>query len=221
MSSSELITLYSIYDPTSGPFSCERKKFYDDQIAIKNNWEIHQYAPWVVNIFLVNKSWEIIVQKRSSHKRQNPNLLDKSIGGHIQRWDPVDYTVMVETVQELQVPSIVIRRDDSFEKRYELLRDYVNTSAIIKHIDAKLHKTTRIIDGEEIWLYNMVNVFFWVYGWSVKNVDKEAKWVLYYDIEELVNEMKEYPKLYTQDMHILINDYGDEIREFIDFVKKE
>lgn len=221
MSNSELITLYSIYEPTSAPFAYERDKFYDDQIEINKTSWVHQYGVGVINVFIVNRAGEVIIQKRSGHKRHNPNLLDKSIGWHVQRWDTVDYTVMVETVQELQVPSVVIRKDDDFYKRYDLLKDYLNTIAILKQVDTKLLKMPKLISGELMDIYNMTNLFFGVYGWSVKNVDKEAKWVLYYDIDELYEEMKTYPWLFTQDMHFYINEYEDQFREFIDFVRKE
>lgn len=71
---------------------------------------------------------------------------------------------MVETVQELQVPSVVIREDDDFEKRYELLHDYLNTIALVKHIDTKMVKLNKIINKEVVPLYNMTHIYFGVYG---------------------------------------------------------
>lgn len=221
MSNSELITLYSIYDPMSSPFSYERGKFYDDQIEIHKTWWRQQYGVWVINIFLVNHAWELIIQKRSGHKRHNPNLLDKSIWWHIQRWDTVDYTVMVETVQELQVPSVVIKKDDDFNKRYKLLQDYLNTIAILKQVDTRLLSIPKLINWESMEVYNMIHMFFGVYGWSVKNVDKEAKGILYYDLDELLWEMEQYPWLFTQDLHLYLKMYEKELRAFIDFVKKD
>lgn len=221
MSSSELVTLYSIYEPTANPISYVRSQFYDEQIALAQWDKLYQYWVWIINIFLVNRAWEIIIQKRSSHKRHNPNLLDKSIWWHIQRWDPVDYTVMVETVQELQVPSVVIREDDDFEKRYELLHDYLNTIALIKHVDTKMIQLKKIINWETVPLYNMTHIFFGVYGGSVKNVDREAKWILYYDIDELVQEMNDTPSQFTDDLHTYLKLYGEELRSFIDFIKEE
>lgn len=220
MASNELVTLYSIYDHAATPISYVRSKFYDEQIEIAQSNKLYQYGVWIINIFLVNRAWEIIIQKRSSHKRHNPNLLDKSIWWHIQRWDPVDYTVMVETVEELQVPSIVIREDDNFEKRYGLLQDYLNTVALVKHIDTKMVQLKKIINKEVVPLYNMTHIFFGVYGWSVKNVDREAKWILYYDIDELVEEMKSTPGLFTDDLHTYVALYGKELREFINFVRE-
>ena len=87
----------------------DRKSFYEEQVSeYKKNGEPSR-AIEVVNILLFNSQGELIVQKRSFDKNHNPGLLDKSIGGHLRYGDTPDYTVMVETIQELQTPSIVLK----------------------------------------------------------------------------------------------------------------
>lgn len=54
-----------------------------------------------------------------------------------------------------------------------------------------------------------------MYGGKVKNVDREAKGILYYGLEDLLEEMKEFPDTFTQDMHFYIKNYLPAMREFL------
>jgi uncharacterized membrane protein len=58
--------------------------------------------------------------------------------------DTADRTVMVETVQELDVPSIVVNQSDNFERYYFLLKNYLSTIAIVKFIDCQTDKFIRL-----------------------------------------------------------------------------
>ena len=148
-------------------------------------------------------------------------MLDKSIWGHVTRWDPVDHTVMTETVEELQVPSIVIREDDDFEKRFLLLKDYLNTIALVKHIDTRIFHLKKMMDEGEIVVANKVYLYFWVYGGKVKNIDKEAKGILFYNLDDLKEEMEEYPKMFTDDLHVFIHEYESQMRAFIELITEK
>ncbi len=214
----ENITCYSLENTFSWPYAYDRDLFYDEEIERSKKWGKPDIAIWVINVLLFNESWEIIIQKRSNHKRHNANMLDKSIWGHIQWWDDPDYTVMVETVQELQIPSIIVKENDDFNKTYNLLKWYLSTIAIIKHIDSKIWEFKKEINNETIYIKNRFSFYMWVYGWSVKNIDREAKGILFYDIDDLIKEMKEYPKLFTHDLHVYIELYKNEIRNFIKII---
>jgi hypothetical protein len=61
----------------------------------------------------------------------------------------------------------------------------------------------------------------WVYGWSVKNVDKEAKWILFYELDELFEEFEQFPDLFTQDIKFYFKKYEADIRSFIDLITKK
>lgn len=175
----------------------------------------------IVQIFLINESGEIIIQKRAKHKKHNAGLLDKTVWGHIQYGDPVDYTVMVETVEELQCPSIVVKEDEDFGQRLGLLRNYIDTIAVVSHIDTKIEVLKNIYreDGE-IDIAKKNYLFMWVYGGRLKNVDKEAMWLLYYELDDLLEEMKQYPNMFTHDLEFFVHTYEDDIRSFISLVKR-
>jgi hypothetical protein len=47
-------------------------------------------------------------------------------------------------------------------------------------------------------------------------MDKEAKGILFYSLEELEREMKEFPAMFTDDLKILVHEYKKEIQSFIE-----
>jgi hypothetical protein len=53
---------------------------------------------------------------------------------------------MVESVQELKVPSIVLRNHNDYVKTYNLLKNYLTSTAIIEYIDTKITYNTKIIN---------------------------------------------------------------------------
>lgn len=216
---SELITVQDNISVI--PYPYDRDMFYDEQIELYKQWIAPTKYVHIINVFLINLSGEIILQKRSHGKRHNPNLLDKTIGWHAQRWDLIDYTVMLETVQELQVPSIVIRAQDDFDKKFMLLKDYLHVIALIKHVDTKGFVLQKVMKEWLIPVWNISHLFFGAYAGSVKNIDLEAKWVLFYELDDLIQEMKESPKSFTDDLHQYIHKYEKELRDFISFIKQK
>ena len=217
---SEIVNVFDLKNPFISQ-TMDRNGFYKEQISYyKENW-VAQKAVEVVNIFLFNESWELILQKRSSHKGHNANLIDKSIGGHIVNWDNADFTAMIESVQELKVPSIVLNTHQDFLKTYLLLNTYLSSTAIIEHIDTKITTNSKIINWEEIVIANKTHFYIWVYWWSVKNVDKEAKGILFYSLEELKEELEAFPDTFTQDMHYYMKDYTNYFESFLAIIKSK
>ncbi len=197
----------------------DRDEFYKEQIECFKEKCVPTKAVEVVNIFLFNESWEFILQKRASKKAHNANLIDKSIWWHITHWDEPDFTVMVESVQELKVPSIVLRSHADFVKTYSLLSNYLTSTALIEYVNTKMTYNTKIINWEKIQIANKTHFYVWVYGWSVKNVDREAKWILFYSWEDLEDEMKEFPNMFTEDIHFFIREYKNYFKEFLKVIK--
>ena len=126
---------------------------------------------------------------------------------------------MVETVQELQVPSLVLRDAFDFKKTYHVLKNYLDTVAIMRCIDRKIHYPKKLISGEEVVIANQTSIFLGLYGGRVKNVDREASGILFYDFDDLLEEMSKYPDLFTQDLHVYCEYYKDELRSFIVQIK--
>lgn len=203
----EKITVSQVGNPAATR-SYSRQLFYDEQFSDDNNLPL---AVHVVAVFIVTSSGELLLQKRSSDKRHNARLIDKTLGGHVTFGDNPDYTVMVETVQELLTPSIVLKNDEHFAKTYTLLKDYLNTVALIKHSEIGEFKLTKIVDGKPYKVNNVVHMYFGIYDGSTKPADKESAGMLYYKIEDLDTEIQATPNQFSDDLKILFAKYKNDL----------
>lgn len=211
---SEIINTYLLSDPEN-IVPMDRDDFYKEQIEIFEKTGEPTRASDVVHCLVFNSEKEILIQKRSFDKAHNPGLLDKSIGGHVQYGDTLDYTMMVETVQELQTPSIVLRNYQDFKKALTILDRYLNTIAVVNHSLSKILILERVINKKKIKIANKINLFFGIYDGATKPVDKEAKGVLYYKLNELENEMQTFPETFSNDLHVIVKDFKPEIEKFL------
>lgn len=165
---------------------------------------------------------ELFIQKRNAHKNHNPGLLDKSIGGHIKYGDTPEYTAMVETVQELQIPSIVTTDKNNFIKTFDLLKSHLNSVAIlfpVKKCFGNIVNQEKIIDGRITTIASKIYLYFGVYTGAIKTVDNEAKGILMYDLEDIKQEMQETPNAFTNDLNYFLHYYSDQISKFVKTIK--
>ena len=185
-----------------------RKKFYDERFSEKSNdFSIH-----TVSVLLFGLDGEIILQKRSDNKRHNPGLIDKTLGGHIIYGDNDDYTIMVETVQELLTPSAVLNSEADFNKTLGILKSYLDTIAVVYKKTVRPWKLNKVVDGEIYRIDNIVHLAFGVYGGRMRPADKEASGILYYNsLEQLEKEMTTHPNIFTDDLIQLVKEYRDDI----------
>ena len=216
---SEQIIARSLWNKHIWSISYDRKQFYEDQVKMYQDTGNPSMAVSVVNVLLFNESGELIVQKRAKHKNHNASLLDKSVWWHIKYWDSINYTLMAETIEEFECPSILIQHDENFEERFKLLKDYVKTIAVVRHVDTDIMMMEKQMHDETVTIANKVYLYFWVYGWRLKNVDKEAMGILYYNLEDLKEEMKQYPAMFTYDLKYFIERYETDIQSFIELIK--
>ena len=175
-------------------------------------------AAGIIAVFLFNSHGEIFIQKRAYTKNHNPGLFDKSIGGHIQEGDTPDYTTMVETIQELQTPSMVLKNREDFLKTLTLLKEYLKTVSIIQYIKTEPNMLSRVINQKKVNIANVSALYFGVYDGRIRPVDREAKGILWYSFDELIMEMNKMPDAFTQDLHFYVKKYEREMREFISVI---
>lgn len=209
--SDEKITVSPVGKPDERT-SYSRKQFYDEQFSSDHTKDL---AVHLVAVFIVTSRGDILLQKRAHDKRHNPRLVDKTMGGHITYGDEPDYTVMVETVQELLTPSIVLKNDTDFRKTYGLLKHYLNTVALVKHSQVKEFKLKKISGGKEYEVNNVFHMYFGIYDGSTKPADREAAGMLYYKLEDLESEMLIAPEQFTDDLKKLFAQYKDDLQEII------
>lgn len=202
----------------SEPVPIERKEFYKEEIERHLKWMPPQFAVEIVNILLCDPtSKQFLIQKRSHGKWHNAWLYDKTIWGHLQALpnNTSMETAQFETLEELKIPSYAFNNDDSFHRAYEKFSHLLGNVAIIKQIDTKplIYKRIMEIQGkkEYIDIASKVHVFFGTYEWSIKNNDGEAAGFSFMQLDTLKNDIEKYPDMYTNDLTMLIAQYGDRL----------
>ncbi len=214
----EYINAYDLDNPNK-IIPMDRNIFYDEQIAsFKETWKLTKTID-IIQLLLFNEKGELILQKRAKDKRHNPNMIDKSIWGHVNVWDLPNHTVMIETVQELEVPSFVLQTHQEFMRNYDILDIYLKSMALIKYIDTRVLYMKRVFDKEVIPVVSNTNFYLWVYNWKVNNIDWEAQWIIYYDIDTLQEEMEQFPDMFTDDLHVLFREFWKDIENFVKIIK--
>jgi isopentenyldiphosphate isomerase len=211
---SEIINTYEISNPST-VIAMDRKLFYEKQIELFDAGLKPTHAVAVINVFLFNQQGDILLQKRSFDKNHNPGLIDKSIGGHISAGNEADYTTMIETIQELQTPSIVLRNRADFIKSFGLLRNYLETTAVLEHITTEIYVIPKVFINRKVDIANMSYIYFGVYNGRVRPVDREAKGVLWYSLDELKQEMGSIPEIFTADLRIYFEKFEQKMRYFV------
>lgn len=207
----EKITVSPVGKPSATkPYS--RKQFYDQQFSSDAD---HSLAVHIVAVFIVTSSGELLLQKRSADKRHNARLIDKTLGGHVTYGDEPDYTVMVETVQELLTPSIVLKTKEDFTKTHTLLKRYLNTVALIKHDKIQEIELLRTVNEKDYPLIHVVHVYFGIYDGSTKPADKESAGMLYYKIDDLDKEIAATPDQFTDDLKKLFQAYKSDLKTLL------
>jgi hypothetical protein len=212
---SEIITTYLLSNPDNA-MPMDREDFYREQIvAFKTNGKPTR-AVEIVQILLFTPDKEIILQKRSINKAHNPGLIDKTIGGHMSFGDKPNFTVMAETLQELQVPSIVLDSDDEFKKTYHLLNKFISNSSLIQFVDSRIMNVQKnfLIGGSAI-IASKFNFYLGVYGGPVRPADKEASGILFYKYDNLLEEIVQTPQMFTGDLKFFLNKYDNKINDFL------
>ena len=215
---SEIISTYQFHDLEKEE-PMDRVEFYKEQIEFHQAGKKPTRAVGIVNIFLFNSHGELLVQKRSFEKNHNPGMLDKSMGGHIKYADTSDYSVMVETIQELETPSIVLKSASDFKKTFNLLHEYLSTIAIIEHMQTKAYVLDKIIENIKIPIANKVFTYFGIYDGRVRPADQEAKGMLFYTLPELDHEMAKFPDTFTPDLHMFMKDLRKEMISFLSLIR--
>lgn len=211
---SEIVTTYLLSD-LDQPMPMGRQEFYEEQIRIFKTTGKPTRAIEIVQILLFTPDKDIILQKRSKHKNHNPSKIDKTVGGHMLFGDTPTYTVMAETLQEMQVASFVLNSEDDFSRTYKLLRKYIGSSAIIQYIDSHTYTSEKIINKETVKIANKYHFYLGVYNGTIRPADKEASGILFYDYATLQEEIAETPGIFTADLKFFLDKYKPKIENFL------
>jgi len=211
---SEIITTYKL-DDLEQPVPMDRDEFYDEQIRVFKETGKPTRVTANVQVLIFTPSKDIILQKRSYDKRHNSGLIDKTMGGHIKFGDSPSYTVMLETLQELNVPSIITLDADEFNKTYKLLKDHLNVTAVIQFIESCVINAEKIFNDEKILIGNKYNFYLGVYNGALKPADREAAGLLFVPYDKIQHEINRASESYTSDIKFFLSKYAKEIDDFL------
>lgn len=72
---------------------------------IASREEVHKKGYWhrAINVFVINKDNQLLIQKRAANKKKHPNLWDYSCAGHLSAGDSSVFGAMREIEEELGV----------------------------------------------------------------------------------------------------------------------
>jgi hypothetical protein len=164
---------------------------------------------------VLNAAGEITIQRRSYLKRDNPSLWDKSLGGHVKAGQGPKPTLIDEANRELDFSVAPLTRKDFRDTLLYRLSDLkrqgiatllcYNPNFISKRVvvDHDSHKVIGVMEQP------LMNYLFIIYydGWS-KFQDQESIGVQTLPIWFLKNEMTDRPNDFSNDLHVLIHNYG-------------
>ncbi len=184
----------------------DRKDFYiEARKEFKNTWKITKKVK-SVRILLLNSSWRIYLQKRSSSKTENPWMYEKSVWWHVSAWDSFTLTAIKECAEELGFPMTIVKNNefDNAIKNTDLSIVWIFKK--IDHIET--FQSTRI---NKDWSYfvqpQITSIYIGYYDWPIRFVDWECSWIEIFSLNEVEEEIKNKPDKFTQDLKVMITKY--------------
>ena len=207
--------LLEIYDLKGKPLKAqERNKFYAEikkEYAAKGKISKQVKA---VRILIQNSKGRIYLQKRSRLKNENPELYDKTVGGHVQKDDTWDTTTIRECAEELGFPASILS-----EEEYEKAIHTTNLSivSILKKVDyIPNFQSVRITKNKKKFIQPFITtIYIGYYDGPMKFIDGESSGIETFSLDELKDEIKTNPDKFTEDLKLMIKTYEKHIKPII------
>ncbi|MHC4661108.1 MAG: NUDIX domain-containing protein [Planctomycetota bacterium] len=173
------------------------------------------YAVAVIHLVFLRTTGELRVIKRA-HKSENPDLWDKTVGGHVRAGETYDSALIRESNEEISVK--VVLSDMCYFPR--LLREFdLNEFAIVRRLDFRpWSKSTRKMRNDDTWeKRDRVATYFGVYDGEFRFRDGETVESEDWAYDELKAEIKQNPGEYTYDLKEMMRQYAYFLESFIDY----
>jgi len=204
----ELITLYTREEPME-PVLCARKEYYDNDFT-----KYGEHYPALIDVFLFNKSGEMLLQRRGFNKRANPGKLHTSIGGHVSWGEKPEFCLVHECMEELGAPTFLFS-NDAYDSAVKKLEPYTHKAALVKEVkeffrnysQSEIENQRKIKD--RIWLY------FGRYDGPTEALDEEVAGYEWFNLDTLGREIGNKPDQFTSGLVLYFNDFKDEMKSFV------
>ncbi len=198
---------------SSQPKSVERADFYSHRYTLYNDYYIY-----LIDLFLITSTWQILLQKRARNKKNSPWQLHTSVWWHVNDNEAPAFTLLHESIEELWVPCYLVPDWQNYASALKKLWTYTNRIALVKHhkdyyrtLEQYTDPAWRSIDAKD-----RVYLCFGIYDWPIQCLDHSSDWFEYFDITTLKQELKKHPLLFTTTLHNFLDELWDEIQTFID-----
>ncbi len=175
-----------------------RKEFSDTGKATKKIKSIR--------LLLLNSEGRIYLQKRSKIKSDNPNLYDKTVGGHVPKGYSFEMTVIKECAEELGFPAAVLPPEEFDEA---IKATDLTVIGLFKKIDyiPDFDSVRMQSDGSKFVQTDITTIYFGYYDGSIRFKDGESSGIEVFSPDELKNDIRNNPNKYTEDIKIMWEKY--------------
>lgn len=164
-----------------------------------------------VRLLLMTSNGRVILQRRSKWKGDNAGLWDKTIGGHVSSGEEFDITILKECAQELGIPATIVKMED-FEHAASTT-DLTVLGILTKLSYLDNYKSSRRTQDGKSWIEpNIAQFYIGYYDGAIRFIDSESCGIQVFSKQELLDEIKENPKAFTEDIHYIITKFGDRIK---------
>lgn len=202
----ESLEIYSLDDTFLG--NQDRKDFYNEtKKEFSEKGKIFKKVK-TIRALLMNSSGRIYLQKRSELKDENPNLYDKTVGGHVTAGNTFELTVVKECAEELGFPATVLS-DKEFGQAIRSVD--LKIVGIFKKVDyIENFESIRIMKNREHFVQPyMTEIYIGYYDGAIRFVDGESSGVETFSIDQLKKDIVSKEDRYTEDLKFMINKYSD------------
>ncbi len=183
-----------------------------------------------LSCMILTPEWNIILQKRSDDKKENPDRYDKSIWWHIaimkdsstNIWslsrELSDINMTKEALEELNIPSHITSQDYFTDS----LSFWIEKMAFITRIERIMwNKSKRVNkDGTNFEQSYITDFYMGYYNGPVQFSDWEACWLEYVNKEKLLEKIEKNPDNYTHDLQFILDRYWDYLLPINKFIQK-
>lgn len=197
----------------------DKTQFYDEiRKEYKKTGKVTKQVH-TIRLFLMNANGGIYLAKRSKLKKENTLLYDKTIGGHIRGTETPEFTVLREAAEELGFPAAAVSNSEFITALSETDLKIVG---IFKRIDTlnNFIAKYKYKDNTYSEFPQITSIFIGVFDGPVKFKDGETSGIEIYYPDEILSELKENPKKYTEDVKILVPKYINEFKNITKQIRK-
>jgi len=164
-----------------------------------------------VKLILMTSKGRIVLQRRSKWKGSNSGMWDKTVGGHVQSEDVPDLSMLKECSEELGIPATIVDNKD-------FLHAVATTDLRVLGILTKLvyldnFQSSRTDSKGKKWIEpSMTQFYIGYYDGTIKFIDSESCGIQVFTANELTEEMKSYPKSFTDDMKYIMKKFNKHLK---------